>query len=69
MSAVMLAFENGRGHGGKTGRLALDTRSDFFYVFRGHVVCMNDAVFGGVIICGVIVPWIILMIILFGGLL
>jgi hypothetical protein len=30
---------------------------------------MNDAVFGVLIIYGLIVPWIVLMIILFGGLL
>jgi hypothetical protein len=30
--------------------------------------CMSDFVFGLVIICAVIVPWIVLVIILFGGL-
>jgi hypothetical protein len=30
---------------------------------------MNDAVFGVLLICGLILPWIILDIILFGGLL
>jgi hypothetical protein len=30
---------------------------------------MSDAIFGVLIICGLILPWIVLIIILFGGLL